>query len=244
MSLLIDPRYCGPPDSANGGYFAGLAAQSLPGPAAQALPGPAEVTLRLPPPLGRPMALRREHEGIDVLDGGRVVAEVRTAVPDLDHAMPDPVSLAQAEHASHSYLFAAGGHPFPTCFVCGTQRAPGDGLRLFPGPVGDVVACAWTPHESLAGDDGAVRPEFLWAALDCPSFFGAVASGHAETAAAVLGRITAQVWQRPDVGGPLVVQAWGESGQGRRSVAGSAVFTADGRLCAAARAVWIRLGRP
>ena len=26
-------------------------------------------------------------------------------------------------------------HPFPGCFVCGTERAAGDGLRLFPGPV-------------------------------------------------------------------------------------------------------------
>ncbi|MEV4624044.1 hypothetical protein AB0J74_35700, partial [Asanoa sp. NPDC049573] len=29
-------------------------------------------------------------------------------------------------------------HPFPTCYVCGPERA--DGLRIFPGPVGDVVA--------------------------------------------------------------------------------------------------------
>ena len=26
-------------------------------------------------------------------------------------------------------------HPFPTCFACGTDREPGDGLRIFPGPV-------------------------------------------------------------------------------------------------------------
>ena len=28
-------------------------------------------------------------------------------------------------------------HPFPTCFVCGPERAEGDGLRLFPGRLPD-----------------------------------------------------------------------------------------------------------
>lgn len=233
MSLVIEPRYCGPPDSANGGYFAGVVAQSL--------PGPVEVTLRLPPPLAHPMTLAARPDGIDVLDGDRLLAQVRSSEAHLARDVRDPFSLARAERAAQSYIFADGEHPFPTCFVCGTERAPGDGLRIFPGPVGDMVACPWTPHESLADADGAVRPEFLWSALDCPSFFGAIAAGCATTDATVLGRITAQVWLRPAVGEPLVVQAWGESGQGRRSVAGSAVFTADGQLCAAARAVWIRL---
>lgn len=233
MSLVIDPRYCGPPDSANGGYFAGQVAQSL--------PGPVEVTLRLPPPLAHPMMLAEQPDGIDVLDGDRLIAQARTCDADLTRDLRDPVSLAQAERASESYVFAEGGHMFPTCFVCGPQREPGDGLRIFPGPIGDVVACAWTPHESLADADGIVRSEFLWSALDCPTFFGAIAAGYAEPTATVLGRITAKVWQRPTVGEPVVVQAWGESGQGRRSFAGSAVFTPDGQLCAAARAIWFRL---
>jgi hypothetical protein len=234
VSLVVDARYCGPPDSANGGYFAGVLAQSL--------PGPVEVTLRLPPPLDRSMTVAQRGGGVDVLDGDRLVAQARTVDADLAQAVPDPVSLAQAEHAAEAYIFAAGGHPFPTCFVCGPQREPGDGLRIFPGPIGDVVACNWTPDESLADADGAVRPEFLWSALDCPSFFGAIAAGYADPIATVLGRITAEMRQRPEVGEPLVVQAWGESGQGRRSVAGSAVFTPDGQLCAAARAIWFRLG--
>jgi hypothetical protein len=179
--------------------------------------------------------------GTEVRDGDRLVAQARTVDADLARDLRDPVSLAQAEHASESYIFASGGHPFPTCFVCGPQREPGDGLRIFPGPIGDLVACAWTPHESLADADGAVRPEYLWSALDCPTFFGAIAAGYAEPTATVLGRITAQVWQRPAVGEPLVVQAWGESGQGRRSVAKSAVFTPEGQVCAAASAIWFRL---
>ena len=48
--IVVDERFCGPPDSANGGYTCGLLAGVL--------TGPAQVTLRSPPPSGR--ALRVE----------------------------------------------------------------------------------------------------------------------------------------------------------------------------------------
>lgn len=233
MTLTVDPRFCGPPTSANGGYFAGLVAQSL--------PGPVEVTLRLPPPLAAPMTVTATETGVDVEHEGRVVAQARTSDPGLDLAPPEPVSLAQAEQAASRYIFAEQGHPFPTCFVCGPHRERGDGLRIFPGPLAGGVAGTWLPDETLAGADGLVRPEFLWSALDCPSFFGAIEAGYASTEATVLGRITAQLHAQPPVGEALVVQAWGVEGQGRRSVAGSALFTGAGELVALARAVWVRL---
>ena len=49
-----------------------------------------------------------------------------------------------------------GNHPFPTCFACGPDRAEGDGLRIFPGPVGGAsgdrgyVASLWVPHAEHA----------------------------------------------------------------------------------------------
>ena len=51
-SLVVAPRFCGPPDSANGGYAAGFIAACL--------DGQAEITLRRPPPLARPMAVERD----------------------------------------------------------------------------------------------------------------------------------------------------------------------------------------
>ena len=36
----------------------------------------------------------------------------------------------------------------------------------------DLAACTWTPGAGFALPDGTVDPVFLWAALDCPSFFG------------------------------------------------------------------------
>src|SRR2546430_6225723 len=46
--IVIEPRFRGPPDSANGGYTCAMAAQFI--------DVPAQVTLRTPPPLGRPPA--------------------------------------------------------------------------------------------------------------------------------------------------------------------------------------------
>ncbi len=44
-SIIIDKRYCGPPNSGNGGYVCGRLARYI--------PGGAEVTLRAPPPLDK-----------------------------------------------------------------------------------------------------------------------------------------------------------------------------------------------
>ena len=46
-SIMIDKRYCGPPNSGNGGYVCGRLARHI--------PGGAEVTLRAPPPLDKPL---------------------------------------------------------------------------------------------------------------------------------------------------------------------------------------------
>ena len=65
---------------------------------------------------------------------------------------PDAAAAAAASYPGHTF------HPFPTCFACGTAREEGDGLRIFPGPVGDGprrrdrVAATWTPHPSLDED--------------------------------------------------------------------------------------------
>lgn len=242
MPLEIARRYCGPPNSANGGYFAGLLAQVLSEGANAAEQPWVEVTLRKPAPLGRALSLSQHEDVVGVHDHANVVADARLITADLDLDVPDPIGLEQAETAADSFIYRSHGHPFPTCFVCGTQRKPGDGLRLFPGPIADqAAACTWTVQDCLGDATGIVRPEFIWAALDCPSYFGAIATGHAEATATLLGRMTAQIQHRPAVGESLVVVGWGESRQDRRSQAGSAVYRPNGQLCALARSIWFRL---
>lgn len=227
--LVIAERFRGPTASANGGYTAGLLAALV--------DGPAQVTLRRPPPLARRLRVRRSADGAaQLLDGNGVIAE---AVPArVEAATLAPVGLAAAEAASARYHGFAR-HPFPECFVCGPQRIETGGLRIFPGPLAgrEGVAAPWVPDDSLAGLAGHVRPEFIWAALDCP---GAFASGFPEIMM-VLGRLAVEIRRPASAGQPLVVVGWPEGAEGRKHFAITALFTTDGELVAVARATWIAL---
>jgi len=227
-ALTVPSRFCGPIGAANGGYLAGLLAARL--------GGEAEVTFRRSVPLERALIVEaRDDAGLVLREGGTVLADaVRTSV---DLILPARVTLAEAEAGARRFP-RFDGHPIPGCFVCGPAREVGDGLRIFPGPVEgrDVIAAPWTPAASLAGSDGATRPEFVWAALDCA---GAFAVNEPPRGLALLGRIAARVVGRVDVGAPCVVVGWSLGAEGRKLYAGTAVFSARGALCAAARATWI-----
>ncbi|KKK73920.1 hypothetical protein LCGC14_2888970, partial [marine sediment metagenome] len=123
--MIIDRRFRGPPESGHGGYVCGVVAGLI--------GGTAEVTLRRPPPLGRPLeVMRHDGSGISLRDDQTVVAEGAPASVEID--VPGPVGFSDAEVASRSYI-GLRKPAFPTCFGCGTQRAEGDGLRLFAGRV-------------------------------------------------------------------------------------------------------------
>jgi hypothetical protein len=232
--IELPARFNGPPDSANGGYTCGRVAALLPGAAA------AEVSLRSPPPCDRPLPVERTPSGIRVLDGDTLVAEGRPVELNLD--VPTPPSPEDAERASRDgYERWADPHPFPTCFVCGPERVAEDGLRIFPGPLsGDVTfAATWTPHRSLAGDGAAVRPEFVWAALDCPT--SAPAANFGEGPPVVLARLAARIDAPVEAGAPHVALSWRLGGEGRKREAGAALFAPGGALVACSRALWIEL---
>ena len=229
--IVIDQRFCGPPDSGNGGYVCGRLAAHV--------PGVAEVTLRLPPPLERPLQVARLADGsVELRDGEAVVAQARTT--SFDMPSPEPVALPEAETAAKNSLALDDRSPFRTCFVCGSGRPPGDGLCIYPGPVTgrDMLAAPWLPDASLAGPDGMVPPEFVWAALDCPSGF---AVGLGPEIVAVLGRLAAKQLAPVQVGRRYVITSWSTGSDGRKLFGASALFAEDGSLCGYARATWFRL---
>src|SRR5579871_5760089 len=117
-SVMIEPRFCGPPKSANGGYVCGLVANYI--------EGCAEVTLMAPPPLGQRLDIVLGEAGVELRKEETVLAKGRGVHLDIPEIPIVP--FAEAEDAVHSAPYDASRHPLPTCFVCGPSRANGDGL--------------------------------------------------------------------------------------------------------------------
>jgi hypothetical protein len=229
-SFTVDARFCGPPGCANGGYLAGLMANRA--------PGRVRIRLERPIPLQVPLELNAGEGGeLALSHEGTVLAR---ALPATDFSLEVPAApsyLAALDASRHFEGFT--DHPYPGCFVCGTARARGDGLRLFAGKwgTGNQVAAPWVADATLADEDGKVRPEFISAALDCPGAFAA----RDEMGQMLLGEFTARIDRRVHVDEPCVILGWRISAKGRKFEVGTALFDQGGELCARARGVWIEL---
>jgi hypothetical protein len=226
MSFVIPSRFCGPPESGNGGWVSGHLAQLVPG---GPFGEPVSVRLSSPPPLDRPLRVVSEGEVRTVLDGDLRVAQGQPAPVAAfgRDGIPDPVPYAVALAAGADYD-GLNDHPFPTCFSCGTARERGDALCLRPGPVpgDDVYAAAWVPTE--------VSHEIVWAALDCPGAWALGVGGRPM----VLGTMTAAIDRMPTVGDEHVVVAWALGSEGRKHQCGTALFRGE-ELMAHGTATWI-----
>ena len=217
-SITIARRYRGPAESANGGYAAGRLAAFV--------DGPAEVTLRLPPPLDRPLAVLADEGRVLLLDGEALVAEAEPGQPGIEP--PAPISLDEAEAAAARHV-RWGGENFSQCFSCGVR--PDDGLCIHVGAVEgrDLHAAPWTARE--------VSPEVVWAAIDCAGAYAVGGPGRGEV---LLGRMAAEIRRLPHEGERCIVSAWPLGEDGRKLHAGTALTTADGELLALARQTWIQ----
>ena len=232
-SIVIGSRFNGPPGSANGGYACGLIAV--------ATDAGVSVRLHRPPPLEIPLLVEPAGPGRwQIRDQAEIVATAAETEVRLE--LPEPPGYLQALDLSKHYVGFAG-HSFPTCFVCGPERRAGDGLRIFPGALaspGGGVAGPWLPHPSLADAAGKVRPEFVWAALDCPGYF-AVMTGNRP---AVLGEFAVHIDRLPPVEKPCVVMGWRIDSAGRKHRAGTALYDEDGSALARGIATWIEVPSP
>ncbi len=218
MEVVFPRRYRGPLTSANGGYACGRLAAFVGA-------DEVEVTLRLPPPLDRPLAVERDDGRVLLLDGDALVADARPAPVDVDP--PAPVSIADAEAARERHV-RDWSPDFGECYVCGIRD---DGLEIRVGPVAGREPLHAAPVELLE-----TGTEFVWAAVDCPGAYAVGAEGRGDI---VLGRMTARVDRVPDFGDECVVTAWSLGEDGRKLYAGTALFSAGGELLAVARQTWI-----
>lgn len=204
------------------------------------MPGACECTLKKPIPLERDLETEVADGYARLLDRVELIIEaVQTKIDVADHAL---ASFDQAQRASlNSPAFT--NHPFPTCFTCGPERKSGDGLRIFPGqlpPEADGVAFAapWIPDSSLTSGGVVVRPEFVWAAMDCPTGF---AAGFPWKGTLVTGRLAVEQVAPVYPERPYVVMSWSTGSEGRKHHAGAALYDSSGQICAKARATWIKL---
>lgn len=227
-NVVVDQRFCGPSDSGNGGYTAGLMASHL--------PFSPEITLRKPPPLNRPLRLFVDGESARLMDEDTLIAEAEKAEPfTLD--IPEPVPFTEAESAAKNF-YGFEHSPFPNCFVCGHLRKAGEGLKIHPGRVGEqVVAAPWIPFAELESTDGMVQEKFIWAALDCPGAWSLI--DHDQVV--VLGRIKANIIKPIKIGDECVVLGWVIKQEGRKNWTGTSVFNSDKKICAYAKAIWISI---
>jgi hypothetical protein len=220
VTITFEWRYRGPLTSANGGYACGRLAAFV---EAELV----EVTLRLPPPLERTLAVLREGDSALLLDGDQVVAEAHPGSVDLEP--PAPVSLVDAVGAATRHV-RVGSPVFRECFVCGI-REERNGLGVYAGPVDGrepLLAAPWTVDEPSS--------EVVWAAIDCPGAYAVGAAGRGEI---VLGRMTAQVLRVPAAGDRCVATAWPCGEDGRKLYAGTALHSEHGELLALAKQTWI-----
>jgi hypothetical protein len=227
-TIVVSSRFNGPQTSGNGGYTSGLLGKRF--------DGPAEVNLRSPVPLDELLELTGDGEGgLRLLQGETLIAEARPA-PAFEVAVPAPVSPEEARRAAANYRGLDDGL-FSHCFVCG--RAREDGFDVFAGRVEghDLAATPWTPPAWTADAKGEVQPEFVWAALDCPTYFATHLEGELTLSMLVRqrGRIDAPIV----AGEEHVVTAWPISQEGRKRLDGAAVLSATGETLAICDALLI-----
>jgi len=243
-SVIIGKRYCGPPNSGNGGYVCGRLAQHV--------VGGAEITLRAPIPLDKQLDIVAAGDELwELRDGATCIATARPA--DVELTRLETASFDEARTAELLTSIKPHQHPLPHCFVCGPARAQGDGLRISAGPRVRrshdglvVLAGTWTPDPGLIAEDGLVASEFLWSALDCPTGYATLhdqLSGSFDRTPILLGRMSARIVARPGAGERCVITAWPIGCDGRKRFAEAAVHDDTGRLLAVARATWIAVDR-
>ena len=230
-SLVLDPRFNGPPGTANGGYACGAFGELV--------DGPAEVSLRSAPPLGVPLDVAFLAGGeVEVEYMGRLVARARP-VDEVDVEPPVRPTLAEAREASRRHPGHGTESFFSDCYVCGSRRH--DGLGIHFGPLrghGDVNAAVFLPDATVPHRDGVVAPDMVWAALDCPSYAPSLWDPEHPS---LLARLAVERLDCVEVGEPAIAVGWHIASEGRKHHTASALLNRDGRVVARARALWITL---
>ena len=229
VSIIVEKRFRGPEGMGNGGYVSGIVAE--------AIGSAARIRLHAPTPLDRSLQLVREEEGARLMDGETLLVEGAPLDRPLGIANLPAPPTDDAIDAARAHFPTCEQHMAPRCFVCGPERDPTEALRLLTGydPATGLAADRWVPAADLAAADGLVAMRYVWAALDCPSYF---ATGLIDVPALLAG-IEAEVIRRPAPGERLTVTGWSRGQEGRKYRTASVIHGAADDIVAHARALWV-----
>lgn len=225
--FVVTTPYQGISGIAHGGYVAGLFASRA--------GGPVRVTLRRPPPLDTLLTVEDsrlvDEEGQTVMQAGPPESP-RNGLPE--------ASLEEARTREPHPRFEA--HPYSECFMCGTSRSDGFGLRV-SAPDHDAVATGvWVPTGALLNDGETVGPEFVWAAVDCLTVWAfADRWNDPEWWPALTAQIQVDQTAAVHRDQPYLLAARTVSRKGRKITVDAAIRDAAGDLCAVGRGLWIAL---
>ena len=233
-TITFPAKFNGGVGYAQGGYVAGKLSGLL--------DGPAYTTFRAPTPLETPLTIKREQGGVQIhtSEGVLTAQAVSKAIEIMAPPCPDRDAVVVARPGYRGYDDEGGN----TCFVCSPHREPGECMQVHAAPVSDaVVACLWQPEDKYA-EDGIVRPEFVWSVLDCPSGFGAMINFSKEQGPAMTGGLGAKLIHPISINEEYIAMGWHIASDGRKHSAGSAIYSAGGKLMAIAESLWIELRQP
>ncbi|WP_159848827.1 PaaI family thioesterase [Nocardia sp. CY41] len=234
-SFTVPGHVRGYPGVAFGGYVAGLLA---------AASGAAQVRVdfRRAVSVDTPVVLATDGSGgVSLTDlDGAVLAEASASAVTVTPPPAPTWAAARAASATADVL-----RKMSHCYGCGAACAPGRGLRLSPWAMSahDMVVAAWTPDPLLAGPDGFLSTENVWAALDCPGGWAAMALRDLRPGA-VTAALTATQFEPVRAGDSYLSYGWPVSANGRKHTVGVALARPDGTLCALAEALWIEPRQP
>lgn len=222
--ITIDRRFRGPLGMTNGGLAAGVLAEKL--------DGPTRVRLERPVPYSTPLRAQGRGENRQLLNGDIAVAVASPVTEEFSapaFVAPDMIRDQPRWELAEAF--------YEECFVCG-RPAP-DGLGIELRRIGARHAAAvWTPAECDAIREATVPTRFLWAALDCPGGYAALAPS---MTLGLLGSLAVDIRIRPNSTQELVVVGEGGQVDGRKFEARTAIYTTDGEVVAAGTATWIAL---
>jgi len=228
LQITIDHHHNGPMGSGHGGVAAGRFAALVD---AQA----SSVRLHAPIPLSTPMRWLTADGTVHVYADDQRISTVRPLSAPLRVGQFGRLAQADVAAAEIAWLDdRCGVHIAPTCFACGPDRTE-VGLNLRPGPVVEtsLFATAWRPEM-----DHDVPPWLVWAALDCPTGFPALAVV-GPTNAAVTGELAVEILEAVPGGGDYQLISRCTGVDGRKVTAEAAVVDERGRALAVATATWI-----